>query len=113
MPFLVIAGITVPVAPDGAAVLPLERVGSSARAFDGSLRSSVRLEKRGWRFRTPLRSVETWTALEAAVAEGAEVLCSGDAIGDGATCEVTVGDAELVPVAGGFRKALTLVLREV
>ena len=48
MPFLQIDGITVPVSPSGATVLAPERIGSSARTFDGSLRTTVRFEKRGW-----------------------------------------------------------------
>lgn len=113
MPFLVIDGLTVPVSPSGATVLPPERIGSSARAFDGSLRTTVRFEKRGWRFRTPPRPVADWADLEAAIAFGAYVPCSGDALGATVTCEVTLADAELIPVPGGFRKALTLTLREV
>ena len=113
MPFLVIDGLTVPVSTSGAQVLAPERIGSSARTFDGSLRTTVRFEKRGWRFRTPSRPVADWADLEAAVAFGAFVECSGDAIGGTVTCEVTVSDADLVPVAGGFRKSLTLTLREI
>lgn len=113
MAFLVIAGITVPVAIGGASVLAPERIGSSQRAFDGSLRTSVRLEKRGWRFRTPPRWVDDWSVLEAAVADGVAVACSGDAIGAAVSCEVTLADADLVAVPGGFRKALTLNLREI
>ncbi|MBA3853329.1 MAG: hypothetical protein C0503_02880 [Gemmatimonas sp.] len=113
MPFLVIDGITVPVSTSGAQVLPPERIGSSARTFDGSLRTTIRFEKRGWKFRTPPRPVADWSALEAAVAFGAFVDCSGDALGGTVTCEVTVSDADLIPVPGGFRKALTLTLREI
>lgn len=113
MPFLTIAGIDVPVSTSGASKLAPERIGSSARAFDGSLRSSVRLEKRGWQFRTPLRPSGFWTALESAVANGTFVSCAGDAIGATVLCEVTIGESELVAVRGGFRRALTLTLREV
>lgn len=113
LPFLRIAGITVPVSPRDATVLAPERLGGSARMFEGGLRTTVRIEKRGWRFRTPLRPVADWTALEAAVAAGAFVSCAGHAIGDTVTCEVTISASELVPVAGGFRKSLTLTLREV
>lgn len=113
MPFLVIADIEVPVSTSGASKLSPERIGSSARAFDGSLRTTVRAEKRGWRFRTPTRPNGFWTALEAAVQNGAYVSCSGDALGGTVTCEVTVGDSDLVPVPGGYRRSLSLTLREV
>lgn len=113
MPFLVIAGITVPVAPNGAQILAPERVGSSARAFDGSLRTTVRDEKKAWRFRTPARPPSTWAALKDAIDSGTFVTCSGDALGASFTCEVMLGDSDLVQVAGGFREALTLTLRQV
>lgn len=113
MPFLQIDGITVPVSPSGATVLAPERIGSSARTFDGSLRTTVRFEKRGWKFRTPPRPISSWATLEAAIAFGAFVECSGDALGGTVVCEVTISDADLIPVKGGFRKVLTLTLREV
>lgn len=111
--FLRIAGITVPVSPSGASVLPPERLGSSARMFGGELRTTVRVEKRGWRFRVPSRPLADWAALEAAIATGNFVSCIGAALGGTYTCEVSVSDAELVPVPGGFRKSFTLTLREV
>lgn len=113
MPFLVVAGITVPVSPGGAQILAPERVGSSARSFDGSLRTTVRDEKRGWKVRTPPRLVSSWSALKAAIANGTFVACSGDIIGATVTCEVMLGDSDLVPVPGGFRESLTLTLREI
>jgi hypothetical protein len=80
MPFLVVAGITVPVAEGGASKLPPERVGSSGRAYAGNLRSTVRAEKRGWQARTGLLTNDEAAAIEAAVGLAAQVPCGGTAL---------------------------------
>ncbi len=114
MAFLVVAGITVHVMTSGASRKAVERIGSSTRAFAGNLRTTVRVEKRAWQFTTKWLSNTDAAAIETAVALGAHVACSGDALGGSITCEVTVGDGPYLPKSGGtFRRQVVLTLREV
>lgn len=114
MAFLIIAGITVPVAIVGAKKT-WEIGGSNSRAFSGGLRSTVRWTKRGWQVTTtPLLEADA-SAIETAVVGGDFVTVSGDMTGT-LTCQVTVGDAPFVKVstvAGGFRRVLVLTIRVV
>jgi hypothetical protein len=114
--FLVIAGITVPVS-EGNAIKRIERVGTSSRAFAGGLRSTVRAEKRVWQVVTGLLIEADAVTLEAAIANAAQVTCSGNALGGSITCEVEQGDAAYISTATvdglGYMRTLSLVLREV
>lgn len=113
MPFLTIAGITVPVSSQGASQGATEVVGNESRAYAGSLRTTVRAEKRAWQFTTKTMSAADAAALVAAVAGGVYVAVAGDAIGSSISCRVTVTSAPFVQVAGGFRRTLALAVREV
>lgn len=120
MAILIIAGITIAVADDGGGKKSPEMVGTSLRAFGGNLRSTKRIEKRGWSVKTlPLLSAEA-EAIEAAVALGAQVVCSGTLLrsdSPSVTCEVEVGDSPypsgLSSDGLGFFRVLNLSLREV
>lgn len=116
MAFLVVAGITVPCIAPGA-TKDIERLGTSTRAFSGNLRSAVRAEKRQWEVLTSMLTQAEATTLEAAVANAAQVACSGDLLGGAVTCEVTVGKQQYPPFQGGdglgFMRQLPLILREV
>jgi hypothetical protein len=116
MSFLVIAGQTVPVM-EGQATERIEAREAEHRAFAGNLRTAVQWEKRQWQFTTGLLTQAEQAALRAAVALGAHVACSGDALGGAVTCRVSVGDSGFVSVATtdglGFMRAVQLVLREV
>ncbi len=114
MAFLIIAGITVHVHSTGASKKAIERIGVSTRAFAGNLRTTVRVEKRAWQVLTKTMTNSDAVTLEAAVANGAHVVCSGDLLGGNITCEVTVDGSVYMPKAGAtFRRQLTLSLREV
>ena len=114
MAFLVVGGVTVHVATSGATKKAIERIGSSTRAFAGNLRTTVRAEKRAWQFTTHWLTNTDAAALETAVALGAHVVCSGDALGGSITCEGTLGDGPYLPKAGAtFRRQVVLTLREV
>jgi len=120
MSALVIASLTIPVAPTTTVTHQKEWVGSSSRTFSGTLRTTVRAEKRVWGVTTGLMLAADADSLVAAVALGAHVSCSGDVIdtaGGSVTCEVTVGDSSFEGVNGGdgktFMRILTMTIREV
>lgn len=117
MAFLVIAGITVPVAVDQFKRLPLETVGTQTRAYAGNLRSTQRWTKRAWSLTTGLMLTADTTTLEAAIANGAVVGCSGDALGAAINCVATIGEKVNVSTAASdgltFMWTLALTLREV
>lgn len=113
MPFLTIASVNVPVGVQGARETEPELIGSDSRAFAGNLRTTVRAEKRGWEVTTtPITEAEL-TTLRAAIANGAHVSVTGDAIGATVTCRVRLTGASYVAVRGAHRRVATLVLREV
>lgn len=114
MSFLVIAGSTVPVAPSGASENAPEQIGSTSRAYDGSLRSTVRAEKRSWTFTTKPIDSTLEATIRAAVANAYAVTVTGSALGGASvTCIVTLGQASFTLVRGGFKKTLTLNVKEV
>ena len=115
--FLVIAGLTVPVT-EGQAVERLERAGVSDRTWnDGTLVTDILWEKRAWAVTTGMLEQADADAITAAVALGAHVTCSGNALGGSVTCQVDVGDAGYINVVSddgkGFLRALALTIREV
>lgn len=113
MPFLTIAGITVPVSTGGARETEPEQIGTDSRAFAGNLRTTVRAEKRAWEITTNHMTSTAFGTLRTAVANGAQVTVGGDAIGGTVTCRVRITGATYVKVPGGHRRVVTLVLREV
>lgn len=114
MPYLVVASITVPVRKGQGGLSQVERIGSSSRAFAGNLRSSYRAEKRVWQFTTELLELTAWDTLYAAVALGAHVTCSGDALRGTVTCEVEMSQgSDEVAGPNGVMRSATLILREV
>lgn len=117
MPFLTVAGITVVVQDDSASEPEAERIGASARAFDGTLRSSVRARKRRWQFTTNPMTDAAVATLRAAVETGTGIVnCSGDALlGGTVSCEVLIADIAYIRdprVATDFSRTLTLALNE-
>jgi hypothetical protein len=115
--FLVIAGLPVLIA-EGQVVERVERAGVSDRTWnDGTLITDVLWEKREWAMTTSLMTQADVDTLRAAVALGAHVTCSGNALGGSVTCQVDVGDAGYINVVSGdgkgFLRALALTLREV
>lgn len=113
MAFLVVGGVTVEVVSDGAAEREPFTVGESVRAFDGSLRSTVRAEKREWQFETYDLSPVQFATLRAAIGpSGSLVTCSGDALGAALLCEVTITAAPYIRDGVGFVRTVSLRLRE-
>lgn len=112
--FLVVADIPIPVQASSASELEPEVQGADTRAFSGRLNSTVQWEKRNWRFTSRHTTQAFYNSVRAAVAGGAQVVCSGDALdGENIVCRVTIGERQFVSVRGGFRRVFTLTLREV
>lgn len=116
MPFLTISGTTVDVMadPGSSSEKTPRRIGTSTEAFAKNLISTVRGRKRDWEFTTVPLSQATFETLETAVANGAFVDCTGDALsGDTISCEVTITEAGYFPTSGSFLRVLKLALKEV
>jgi hypothetical protein len=116
MAMLSIAAVAYDVLTDGAAQDEDERMGQSVRAFDGTLRSTLRTPKRVWQFTLgPLTETEYQT-LRTNVGAGLQVACAGDALGVIVTCEVTITGAPYLQDASqtsDFLREPTVKLREV
>lgn len=115
MPFLTVASIPMRALVQGARRGAPTRLGESVRAFDGTLRSTVRGEKRNWTVTVFPKTAADATALRAAIAGGAFVTCGGDALGADTTCEVRETGAEFVKVGAAAppRERITLEIQEV
>lgn len=90
MAFLTIAGITIEVQTDGASRAEGDVVGERVRAFDGTMRSTVRAEKAEWQFTTGPMTAADVATLRAAIALDTPVTCAGDALPSSTTCQVRV-----------------------
>lgn len=97
MAFLVVGGVTVPVAAGSSPTLKYVQIGEVAPAFDGSPRSSVQSE------RLEVEGIVTPPMLDAAAATLLAVLrgshpitCSGDLLGSSMSCVPT--DIQTAPV---------------
>lgn len=118
MPYLVAAGITLPIRTDAGGVQEREWLGESVRMFDNSLRSTRQSGKRAWERQTAWLSAADFAALEAALLGSADgvgiVTCSGDMLGGSVVCEVTIAGVAVKKVTPGVQQfAPTLRIREV
>jgi hypothetical protein len=111
--FLVVDGITVPVAHPQATKGTPERGGSTTRMYDGTLRSTVRYVKHTWTVTTKLLDPTDAAALEAISDDADFVDCSGDLLGGTVSCDVIVTSVAHQHTPQGLRRALTLTLRQV
>jgi hypothetical protein len=111
MAFLIVNGITVPVAVDGAQV-EMELIGDRARAFDGTMRSTRRATKRRWKVKTaPMASAD---ALLTSLLAAPPIACSGDLLGASLSCDAEVTSVTYSPAPGGLsRRAIEFILHEV
>ena len=109
--FLTLDGTAVEIAHGGAVQRSGDVIGETARAFNGSLRSTVRATKRAWEFTTAPLSLTDAAAVRA-LAGFATV--SGDAVaGASIACHVSIGDAPYQPDGTGFVVQLALSISEV
>lgn len=111
MAALVVAGITVPVARDGASITPIE-IGKRERAFDGNMLSSIRARKTQLRIRTIAMTDAAADALEAALEGAPPLACSGDLLGGAVSCHAQIKTRTPVLAADGLRAVLEFDLFE-
>lgn len=111
MPYLVVGGVTTEVAP-GASSRSVTEIGDRARAFDGTLRSTVRGRKKAWEFTTVPMTKAAADTLETALNGTLPVAVSGDTTGSVNTHPEVTGRVDIA-TSGGFRVALSFRLFEV
>lgn len=111
MPFLTVAGIEVLVTEWRE--LATERVGSQRRAFNGSLRTAFRAQRRAWRFTGLRMDPVDYEALRTATALGQHVTCSGDGLPGSVTASVEIEDATAVRDGTGHQWIPSATIREV
>lgn len=113
--FLTFNGTPIPILRDGAKKRPPARVGDSARAYDGTLRSTVSAVKREWDVKTgPLLAADE-AAIRAIINADAEVTVAGDAIGGSLTCMVEDNGSDYISdgTTDGFLFLASFTIREV
>jgi hypothetical protein len=115
-PFVVIAGITVPIL-EGQAAEQLEQGGSSERAYAGNLLSDCPWEKNAWQVTTGFLTRSEAAILRSAIAFRAHVVCSGVMEDRTVTCEVTWSNGAYINTStadgSGILRSFVLLLREV
>lgn len=112
MAFLIVNGVTVPVAVDGASQ-EFETLGDRARAFDGTLLSTRRAVKRKWQVKTaPMPMVDALGVVNALLGTP-PISCSGDLLGGAVSCDAEVTSSQYVATAGTARRSIEFTLHEV
>jgi hypothetical protein len=102
MPFLVVGGITVPVAADGGVGHEVEEIGGEVtRAFDGTAQIARRGVKHRYSVSTAPLSRTAADALRTVLVGAQPVTCSGDLPGASGSYITQVRGYRPVPVAGG------------
>lgn len=111
MPFLTVGGVTVEVAPGGSSRAVTE-IGDRARAFDGTMRSTVRSRKKVFAFTTVPMTQAAATTLETALNGALPVAATGDRTGSINT-HPEITNVEDVATSGGYRVVYHFTLHEV
>lgn len=110
MAFLTIAGVDYDVQITGAHRPERIKIGAASRAFAGSLRSTVRAEKKVYEFRLAPMSQATAATLKANTANGAFVTVTGTLIESGPfSAQVTITDDELYFDGSQLTTALSII----
>ena len=87
MSFLVVGGVTIPVAPGSNNNRDVQDNVDRSRMFDNSMKvSQSGTEKRIWNFSTPPVARATADAYDAQIGTVASQTCSGDVLGGSVTC---------------------------
>lgn len=113
MAFLVVAGVTVPVAAEeSAATEEVEFIGDRDRMFNGRYREVGDGYKRKWPLATPPLTPAEYAAVRAALLGAPPLACSGDLLGGAVNCHAELGAA--APLAGTLgQRTLRFTLHEV
>jgi hypothetical protein len=95
--FVSIDGVEYEVLADGAEQSESTYIGQRKRAFDGTLRSSERDEKREWKFNLLFMTNADLQTLRNNIALGAVVSCGGPLMGVTLDCMVRITSAPFTP----------------
>lgn len=111
MAFLVVAGVTVPVALNTTQGAPVE-AGERVRAWDNSMLATIRDRKKEWQVTTrPIPRADANT-LEAALNGTPPLACSGDLLGGAVNCHAQITDLRYAKYAPGEHVVLVFTLME-
>lgn len=110
MSALVVGGVTVKVARDGASKKRVE-IGEHGRAFDGSPVSDISAVKDELAIRTVALTPADASSLRSALVGIQPVACSGDLLGAALSCDVELGDETAVKAKDGPRWVINFTLR--
>ena len=111
MAFLVVAGVTVPVALNTTSGAPVE-AGERVRAWDNSMLSTVRDFKDEWQVTTALMLRADADTLKAALQGTPPLTCSGDLLGGSVSCHAVITGERYVKKGVGEMVALSFTLME-
>lgn len=103
--------VPVEIGSDGA-VRDNAEVGGRARMLDGTMHSSVRDSKGGWRIRTTPILRASGDSLVAVLTGTQPLSCSGDLLGGSVTCHAELGQVRHVKTADGERQIVEFTLHE-
>lgn len=111
MATLTVGGVDIPCAADG--VMESERIpiGSVSRAYDGTMRSTVRARKITLKVRTNIIDGTKMAAIRSAILPGLALSITGDLGGWAALG--TLGDVEYVWQGGAIKYRANITLEEV
>jgi hypothetical protein len=113
MPMLVVGGVTVPVAREGGVDHDVEEFGGDrTRAFDGTMRSTVRARKGQWSIVTTLMAGGAKDTLVAALVATPPVTCSGDILGASTSCHIVLQKVAPESVRGALKYRVHFMLYE-
>lgn len=112
MAFLVVSGITVPIAASSSPSRSDEEIGDRARAFDGTMRQTIRAVKHNHSGETDPITKTDAAALVAALQGTPPLTCSGDWLGASGSYFGMVTDYRGVKTNSGFRVVVGLTLME-
>lgn len=107
--------LEIKIVEDGAARRTVRIGGEYSRAFDGSLRSTVSVEKEEFDLQTIPLSESAANAVKAKFENGATFELGGDIVGEGneMMCKGTIIDSAFIYDNGDHRRQLRLLIQQV
>jgi hypothetical protein len=97
MPFCLVNNVPLAVRTDGATESEATRIGKETRAYDGTMRSTMRGRKRTWQFTLVELTPAEYAALALLAEQAVAFPCTGDFVNNAATsCYVRITGARYV-----------------
>lgn len=112
MAFLIVGGITVPVASSSSPTRSDDEIGDRDRAFDGTMRQMIVTVKHNHEGETKPITKTDADALVTALRASPPITCSGDWLGASGSYFATVREYRGVKVNGAFRVVVAFTLFE-